>query len=441
MSNLSLDLLIESGLISSSGRACDISKIPEKELSRMLCHYNASRISVADSEIQDHIATDKLNALFGTGSTTSSNENILSSTLVYDSVVVDDPLVTSSNLVSRQRIEEGLKFFEWAFCLIRANYLKVIPLSYFNKPNNDIPFLVSDDAFKSSIPEEVHDFIHSNAVLNSVDIDDEGALLVLNEDAYQYRKPALKVGFKNDYWVSGVCVYKYETVRKLPDKEDGYMSLRKTWDPNIDLSKSQFSAWAYQSINQAMRSRLSNIYNESSIAEKIGHTYVTESAFESELLSMAGELEGSRGSIPARFLKANNSFINIDSPKTILELRNKFSTAFERFNYSLLCISDELSSVQPENFEKKAQKLFHKEILPQVDEIRDNVNSISSSGTKGVLGSLVGLSAAIATGSTIPLFPAIMTSVSSGLNEAFPAISKQQNLKKRPAYIWHRITR
>lgn len=441
MSNLSLNLLIDAGLITSSGKVVDIRKLPASEVSNRLSQYNRARIQIAESEISDHGPTEKLSALFSTGSTSQSNASILSSSLVYDSIVIDDPLVSSSHEISFDRLVRGLKLFEWGYELIRANFLKVLPISFFNKPSNDIPLLLSDDAFRSCIPSKIHDFIHQNATLKSVVRSDKGEMLVLSEDAYKNRRAALNVEFSNDYWKSGVSLYLFETLENCKEDESGNLVCQKIWNSKGKLGKEKFNTWAYQTINQEMRCRLNNIYNETFLAERLGHTYITESSFESQFMAMSGDTTCSTGSISAKFLKANNSFINIDSPSTILELRNKHSEAFERFNFSLQSISDELSGVDPELFDRKAENLFHKEILPQVDEIRDNVNSISSSGVKGALGSLVGLSAAIATGSSLPLITTLMSTVSSGLTEAFPAISQQQRFKKRPAYIWHRVTK
>jgi hypothetical protein len=441
LSNLSLNLLIDAGLMTSSGKIIELNKLPRSEMSHRLTQYNIARIQTAESEIKDYTSTDKLSALFSTGSTSQSYSSILSSALVYESIILDDLLVTSSSELSFDRAIQGLKLFEWAYELIRAGFIKILPISFFNKPSNDIPLLISDDAFRTSIPAEIHDFIHQNATLKSVVRTEKGEMLILSEDAYKNRRTALNVEFLNDYWKRGVSLYLNETLENCKENESGHLVCQKVWDSKGKLEKVKFRTWAYQAINQAMRCRLNNIYNETFLAERLGHTYITESSFESKFMAMSGDTNCSTGSISAKFLKANNSFINIDSPSTILELRDKYSEAFERFNYSLQYITEELSGVDPELFDRKAENLFHKEILPQVDEIRDNANSISSSGIKGALGSLVGLSAAIATGSSLPLITALMSTVSSSLTEAFPAISQQQRFKKRPAYIWHRVTK
>ncbi len=431
MSNQALDLLIDAGLITASGKAIKLSALPDSEVSSRISQYSNARIQTANIEVQSYESNKWLSGLFSTSSTDITHGKLLSSALVYESLIIDDRLVSSAESITFRKLTEGLELFEWGFDLIRAGFIKIVPISYFNQPSNKIPFLQSDDAFKSSIPAKIHDFIHENGLLRSVVRDDKGRMLVLKEDAKISRRPALDVKFKNDYWSSGVSLYLFQTL------ENG----KVTWDPREILDKEKFEYWSYQTINQAMRSRLSNIYNESHLASVTGHTYITESCFESEFMAMSGDLSCSDRSISAKFLEANNSFINIESPKTILDLRNKYPKAFERFNYSLQYVTEELSGIPPDEFNKKAEVLFHKEILPQVDEIRENINTISSSGVKGVLGSLIGFSAAIATGSSLPLIPAMMSSVSAGLSEAFPAISKQQRLKNKPAYIWHRVTK
>lgn len=305
MSNLAINLLIDAGLLTSSGKAIDISRLPKSEISKRLLQYNSGRISTVETELSNYQLTDKLNALFSTGSTSQSKSSILSSAMVYDSIILDDPLVTYSNEFSVANIIRGLKFFEWSFELIKANFLLVLSISFFNKPSNEVPLLLSDDAFKSSIPSEIHDFIHKNATLKSVRRLDNGDIIILSEDAYKNKRTALNVGFNNDYWRSGVSLYLFQTLGNCKRDASGDLVCEQVWDINGVLKTEQFKVWAYQSINQAMRRRLSNIYNETYLAERLGHTYITESEFELTFLSMSGENSAQKKHTSARFLEAN----------------------------------------------------------------------------------------------------------------------------------------
>lgn len=441
MSNCALDLLVECELLTASGHLIDLEQLPSQEVSSRVSQYINGRIQTSKDEVENYHSTDKLNALFGTGSTSLTRDNLLSSALVYDSIVIDDPLVSSNPSIELKSLQEGLKFFSWAFVLIKSDFIKILPISFFNRPSDTVPLLLSDDAFKSSIPTPIHDFIHENAFVRSVLRDDAGQMLILKEDAVEKRRPALHVGFDNDYWKSGCSLYLLSKIENHRKNEAGELVCQQGWDPNRIVEKEQFDVWAYQSINQAMRARLKNIYNETCLASKIGHTYVTESGFEAKVLSMTGINNADEKDKAARFLDANDSFIRIESPETIVELRTRYGAAFERFNYSLQHIVEELTEIDPDKFDQKAQRLFHSEVLPQIEDLRANVGKVSRAGLRGGLATLVGLSAAIATGSVVPLIPAIMLGAAGGLTEALPIVSQQIGLKKKPAYIWHRVTK
>ena len=435
-----LNLLIDSGFLSASGALIDLTKLPDIEISNRISQYINGRIQIAESELHEFEASDGLSALFSTSSSDVTKDKLLSSSLVYESMIIDDPLVSSFKSIDPRKLAKRVELFSWAFELIKAGFVKVLPISYFNRPSGEVPLLSSDDAFKSAIPDEIYNFIHENAIVSSVVRDDEGQMLILNEGAEVSRRTALNISFKDDYWVSGVSLYLFQTLENCKKNNKGELVCQQVWEPDGCLDKKKFEAWSYQSINQAMRSRLIHIYNESYLANITGHTYITESSFESKFMSMPGISENSTKSTSAQFLEANDSFIYIRSPDDVVELRTKYAGAFERFNYSLMSVSDELSGVDPMEFDLKSRQLFLTEIQPQIDEIRCGMSSIYSAATKGSLLSLCGLVAAISTGSSVPLIASLI-GVAGGLSEAFPDISKAQRKKKEPAYIWHRVTK
>ena len=441
MSNQALDLLIEAGLITASGKLTNLSKLSNEEVTVRISQYINSRKDSAICEVETYGCSESLNALFSTSSSKVTKEKLLSSALIYESIIIDDPLVNSTASFTFEQLEECLGLFAWAFKLIRSGFIKILPLSYFNRPSDKVPLLHSDDSFRSAIPEKIHDFIHKNAILKSVVRDEKGQMLILNEDAFVKRRTALHVSFIDDYWASGPSLYLLQTIENSRENESGEFIIEHSWDSKRILSKERFEFWSYQSINQAMRARLINIYNESHLSAILGHTYITESPFESKLLSMSGEIDEPDDIYATKFLEANNSFISISSPETIIELRTKYFRAFERFNHTLLFVSGELSRLDPKEFDQKAKNLFYSEILPQIDEFRDGANSISTACIKGGIACLVGFSAAIITGSSLPLVPALMLSVASGLTEALPSISQRHKIKMKPAYIWHRLTK
>ncbi|HZK24197.1 MAG TPA: hypothetical protein VFC74_02280, partial [Oscillospiraceae bacterium] len=273
MSRHAINLLMDSGLLTAAGRPADLSGLPENEVSARISQYINGRVQTIDAEIVSFDPPRRLNALFGSESTEASAPKILPSALVYESIIIDDPLVSASSSISYDSIEEGLRLFSSYFQLIKADIIKVIPLSLLNRPSDEVPLLVSDDAFRSSIPDELHDFIHSRANLRSVVRDDQGRMLVLKEDASKKRRPALNVMFRGDFWKKGVQLYLFQTVEKVSEI-DGGIKCRQIWQPDKFLDEETFERWSYQTINQAMRVRLRNIYNETRLAGELGHTYI-----------------------------------------------------------------------------------------------------------------------------------------------------------------------
>lgn len=440
MSRHAINLLIDSGLLTAAGRPVDLSGLPDDEVSARISQYINGRVQTIDDELGFFEPSTSLNALFGSESTEASKTKILPSALIYESIIIDDPLVSASSSISYDSIEKGLRLFCEYFQLIKADFIKVVPLSLFNRPSDEVPLLISDDAFRSSIPDDLHDFIHSRAHLKSVVRDEKGRMLVLNEDASKKRRPALSVGFGADFWKKGVQLYLFQTIEKVGEA-DGGIECRQVWEPDKFLDEETFERWSYQTINQAMRVRLRNIYNETKLAGDLGHTYITESEFESDLLSRSGTKNISPSNRPCRFLDANKALINVATPEMIVELREKYPVAFERFNSSVLYAVEHLRDVEPENFEIQAQLYFNNEILPQIDELRRNVRTIARSATKGVLVSLGGITTAMLSGSSLPLVPSLLVAAAGGASETLDSVGRHQDFKKTPVYIWHRVTK
>jgi hypothetical protein len=432
--------LIDSGLVSASGVPVDIAALDNLELSARLSQYRNGRVQTFESEMVSPESCGSLNALFGSESTETSREKILSSALIYGSIIIDDPLVVAGQSMSLHSVREGLKIFSDYFQLIQSGLLKIVPLSFYNRPSDEVPLLQSDDAFRSAIPANLHDYIHQRAQLRSVHRTEKGEVLLLREDASLKRRPALAVCFSDDYWCKGVQLYLFRTIEEFDADANG-VEFAPTWNSDKYLDEDTFQRWSYQTINQAMRVRLRNIYNETSLAQKMGHTYITESSFEAELLALSGAEKYSTPDLSCRFFQANQALISISSAEMVVELRTKFPRAFERFNSSLLYAADRLRDVDPQEFDAKAKLYFSNEILPQIEEFRANARSIGTAAAKGIIISIGGISTAILSGSSMPLIPSLLLAAAGAVPEVLEPVSRHRDYKKRPAYIWHRIAK
>lgn len=441
MSNYALDLLIECKLLKSNGKPVALQKLSDTELSSRYSAYVNSRRSTLSSEIRSSDRDQRLSAQFSTWSTNPTREKVLSSLLVYNKLTLNDPLISGDNQISMSRLEKGVAFFSWAYPLIRAGLVSIFPINFYNNPSSLIPIWHSEDAFRSAIPEDLHDFAHRNAVLKSVIQREDGAMLVLREDASVKRRTALHVEFQDDDLYSGVSLYLFQTIEKAKENPDGTITILQNWEKDGVLSEEKFKHWSYQTINQAMLARLKSIYDQSHLAQSLGNTYITESAFESKVLSFSKTENSEELSSAVDFLSLNNSLFKIESPRTIINLREKYPTAFDRFNTSILSVAEELQGAEPNQFKQKAQRLLHTEILPQIDECRSTINQLQLGLAGGALTSLGSIAFAINTGSMTPFIPALLATTAAALTTALPVLGSYQSQKSKPSYIWHRLAK
>ncbi|HIF9263651.1 TPA: hypothetical protein ACX6Q5_002957 [Photobacterium damselae] len=126
MSVHALDLLIKFQLLRSSGKAESLTKIPSEELSLRLTRYINARKNFINDEISRIVSDSTLNAQYSTWSSSISRKKILSSLLVYDKVILDDPLVITDDGMTYLSLVEKLEFISWLFPLVRAGFVSYL---------------------------------------------------------------------------------------------------------------------------------------------------------------------------------------------------------------------------------------------------------------------------------------------------------------------------
>jgi hypothetical protein len=326
--------------------------------------------------------------------------------------------------------------------LIQADLLTIFPLRMLHMPGEQIPLYYSEDRFRSEIPENIHDFIHQSACVKPViRKHDTGELVVLGQDASEPSR-GIQIGFQNDFFGSGVSLYLFQEMEaEGVDQATGNLRFRMSWDPDKPMDRGTYNAWVYQSINRTIIARLSAITSESRLASRLGHSYLTESSFEAELLRQSGFRGEDTTSNSMNFLSANESLIEMPSAETVVRLREKNEPSFDRFRASLLDIGELLSGVPDYEFESKAQRLFWSEIQPQVDEIKGAIRRIQVSGAKGSLVALGGIAITVATGTAIPLIAAGLYAGSGALTEVLPSVSEYMSKRSKPEYVWARLAK
>jgi hypothetical protein len=97
-SNLALDTLIEVGLLNAQGAICDIYSLPDHEVSKRISAYIQSRAVQFPLELKNVSVSGRLSGLYSSTSVDLTNSKILASALIYESQIINDPLMVRGNI-------------------------------------------------------------------------------------------------------------------------------------------------------------------------------------------------------------------------------------------------------------------------------------------------------------------------------------------------------
>lgn len=457
MSINALKVLKAIGLLDNDNKPCDLTRIPDDQLSSLLSYYYDERTRTFSGELKLLRQQNAFSGLVSSISAANAVLTLLPSFLVYGHLITDDPLyrisvpeqeiskghkqamgVVRKSIIDRSIISNKLEYFALLAPLIEGGLLAVLPLYNLHLPPKALPLFSSEDRFRSEVPDHIHDFVHSKAVVRPVVLNKDTGALIIPRDSYAKMSRAICISFQDDHERSS-NLYFYQEMRKIGhDPTSGDMQVSLEWKPDVPLSQDIYDVWVEQSINRTIIQRLRSVASEFYLAQDLGHIYITESAFESQLLGQSGEK-----SHPMRtaieFLQANESIIPIESPQQVLAVRQNNSELFERFRAQLLSVSEQLHGLEGGEFNEKAKRLFNTEIQPQIDEITKATQSITTSTIKGGLVALGGVALAIISGSVVPLVPALLYGTASSLTETYSSVSEYMHKRKQPEYIWSKL--
>ena len=340
------------------------------------------------------------------------------------------------------RVVNALRYFEWLAPLIRDGVVTVLPLDLIHAPPTYRPLTYSEDWFRSEVPSHLHDFVHKSAIISKVAPGPDGKGLIVWDEPPQAPTRGVAVAFSNDHPVFQESFYLLWDQRVIERVDETHFKFAQTleWDnpPPQDL----FDAWVYQSVNQAIVARLRAISREISVAERLGATYLTESAFEAELCGMScgdASAPGSRVSA-INFLRANTPFLKIDDPTVVARVRASDPHLFERFQQSMLSVAIQLGG-DCENFDERAKQLFEKEVRPQIDELNAALIKVAAGIGGGVTLGGAAVAVAVLTGPALPLAALLGLGAATAIGEALPSIGDYLSQRPGPAFVWKQLAK
>ncbi|MGI6098895.1 MAG: hypothetical protein ACOYD3_03940 [Kiritimatiellia bacterium] len=461
MSKHALELLNSVGFLDKNDDIVDLSRHKESELKKIIAYYANSRRKALEGEISQIDISKGLSSLVSSISAKSDVPTILPSMLVYDRLLVDDPLfrlhredsdflrannkmlgLSMEENLEHKKVIDTLQFFKKLAPLMRHGMVFCLPLAGLHRPpTTKMAINYSNDCFKSAVPDVVHDFIHDNAIISEMQPAPDGkGFLILGREPNKPTR-AIMVTFQRDNALSRHPFYLLHEMQPTAQLSDTRfaVTLNVPWDspPN----ERDYRTWVYQSINKTIGHRLKAMSTEIAIAEKVGAVYTTESDFEAQLCGKLG-LKDADHDAPAdavNFLRANEPRLRIDSAYSVLRLRLDNPQMFEQFQDTLIEVSSQLHGAN--DFDHKARRLLSTEIIPQVLEIETAAKKLRGAITGAVLETSTTIGLALLSGESLPFATVLGLGTAMTAAKSFPSVSEYLSVRKRPAFIWRQITR
>jgi len=194
--------------------------------------------------------------------------------------VFDNFLGFSQPSLNRKRLASVAAYVRALRPMVAANYVKLVPTSYFFEPPKEIPLTYSKTGFKERVPEALREFFHERAIVESVQ-DVDGAKIIY---------PTLEIGrgihirFEDNDMSEGFgyILMPIESVGGEDAKVE--LLLGKTTTPP---DREEFEAWVFQSVNQSAGRIYSRVLAENIFTKRFNASYLSDSPLVFELLEQA----------------------------------------------------------------------------------------------------------------------------------------------------------
>tara|TARA_R110002167_G_scaffold61913_4_gene174935 strand:- start:34882 stop:36282 length:1401 start_codon:yes stop_codon:yes gene_type:complete len=459
-----LEILQALDFLDQSDRVVDLSQFELIDLQKKLHYYRSSRIQSISKDADDSLpGSDDLAVVISSTSARNDVESLLPSCFMYNRLYANDPLINIANpkdelsdiykkafsldnvtSLDLEDLTKALKYFSNLAPLIRIGAIHILPIkevvSPSRMPGEGLPIFMSQDLFRSEIPDHIHDFIHQNANISEVAPFAEGGGLIIFDRPPSSPTRGIAVQFKNDSANYYPPFYLLQETRLEEKVSDTQLRLSFQLDWENPPSQSQYEAWVYQSVNRTIISRLHNVARELSISGNLKATYLTESQFESELcsLSFGDPADKHDRSTAVNFLNANSPYLSINDPQTLANMRSGNPKIFERWQHSLMYAIQELNGYEGD-FSEYSKQLFEKEIQPQIDELNKALIKMSGGigGATLLTAGTIGL--ALLSSATLPFAAVLGFGALAATGRAMPSIADYITARKGPAFIWKKI--
>jgi hypothetical protein len=411
MGSILYDFLNESFLFKDDNIRNDYQCISENEIKKELRKYREFCLN-SQVQLESEINCSPSTLRILSGKSKIPLNRLKQTALYVHQYILNDPLFALSHeegemskaikeyhkaedILDKKHLSETIGYLKSITPMIAADFIKMLPISYFSEPSDKIPFLSSDNLFADVLPKNVLEYFHKNVKVES--FQQEGNLFKLENKLYPCR--SIFISFPKDKYEYERFYHLYEIEIKKVDKE------KRTFEytqhlPSTPPDQEQFMAWVVQSINQASKNIYDDILLENMLALRYNSSYLTDSHFAFELMQQRFEV---KNSIPNHTVNLLMNFdlpfmegINIDN---IMKIRLEDGEAFNSFRINLEKHFKVLREINDEDTLKtKLDNAIHEINEVQLSEINNKINSLKKMATLDFTILLAGFAGTIQTG-------------------------------------------
>jgi hypothetical protein len=449
MGSKTFDFLTENFLFDDSLISDRFRDLPETEITAELNRYREFCLSVAPEIETEILNSPQSNLRLFSGIRHVSLSLLRQATLYVHQHVLYDPLFEltheigseqkattnafnallgfSKSPFNRDKLSSVLAYLKSLSPMVAANYVKLLPTSYFFEPPKELPLTYSETGFEERVPKALRKFFHDAAIVESVK-DVDGAKII--DGSFEIGR-GIHVRFR-DNGIEDAYGYMLVPIASMGGEGSTVeLSMVKTTAPP---DREEFEAWVYQSINQTAGRAYTRVLIENMFAHRLNASYLSASPFVFRLLE---QIVPTESSIPANTV---NALLNIELPlienvdvETLMKVRTDEGEAFENFRVELdkQLLELRLES-DPERLRIKTENAMHQLMEIQVRQIDQKLISLRKQILSEAAVAAVGLIGAVQSGGlTLPI--ALLAAL-----HGYKAVNQYQSQKKENAafFLW-----
>jgi hypothetical protein len=444
------DYLADSFLFDDSLIDQQFSDLNDEEILAELRRYRSFCLS-AIQELEAEIGTSKSSLRLFSGIKRVSTDLLKQTAFYVEQHVLYDPLfeltcksdpdasandafatafgVPPAPRLERDELASVAKYLKALRPMIAANYVKLLPTSYFFEAPNELPFTVSKTGFAERVPKTLQEYFLNNAIVESVK-NRNGEMII---DGSLELGRTISVRFRDHKDSSGMGFKLLKQEVHSVDRENRVVDL-SFFEPPYPPERDEFDRWVYQSTNQAAGHLYHRIGLENLFAAKFNCSYLSDSPFVFKLLEQIVPIkEGIQSNTTNTLLNFDLPFLDRVDIETLMQVRNEEGEAFQRFRLELEKQLRDLRTVDdPEVLRIKIENVIHELSEVQLAQINRNLSHLRKkmlAEATVLVGSLAG--AIQTSGFTIPI------AVLAGVQGYKSVVEYRKQQRENPAFfLW-----